>query len=784
MAAAICLTGMAQTPRYGNIKKCSNKKISILNKDNKATKDVNPVWHQISTDVMGANFLVPGQIISTAAIRNQGKAMVIDYSATWCYWCWIMHSNGILEAIQHQLGNDVQCIWVEADPTTDAAEITGGGNDTQGNWTQTAGGETVPYPIIDNPDFTDIIGGNSMIDGYPYVVFISPNGYWCDVYTFEPTDSTDAVSVITNALNNYPRPGVAPISVNISAPSVAFIGNQTTLSVDYISVDEVTSITWTLDGCDPATATGANVSATFITPGTHTISVTVTNTSGSTTATTTINIHDNWNWGDEMDYTDGEEYYSSIGIDGDGDITWGVRYPANLMGGRNYLAKISTLVYLSGDFDLRIYQGDVGDNPQTLIYENTYNLVGEDEWVDINIYDPIQLDTTKSLWVVFHCNGTYYPASYCAYTGDPNSHLIYDDETNRFVEVSELDDYFDNITWLIKTTTSATIPDFNFEIKGTPYGKTGDELTFKAYGPQGATYNWTLQGATPATATGTTVTTSWAEEGEYTITVEGSLNGESTTKSIQVNIISCGEKNGSNWHESFEYGIDCWTTIDADGDGYNWVSSKDEGFNVSHDGSCSMLSASFINFVGAITPDNWAISPKINLPSESASLEWWSGGVYFLYYNEYYSVLVSTTDNDTASFTHLIYSGENESEEFTRHTFSLDQFAGQSIYIAFRHHNSTELYWLAIDDVTVSGTGHVGIDALNTANVDFYPNPVDDKLYISEEVANVNVTDINGRTVITANDTRVVDMSKLSNGVYFVRVVSDKGTAIKKVVKR
>ena len=39
-------------------------------------------------------------------------------------------------------------------------------------------------------------------------------------------------------------------------------------------------------------------------------------------------------------------------------------------------------------------------------------------------------------------------------------------------------------------------------------------------------------------------------------------------------------------------------------------------------------------------------------------------------------------------------------------------------------------------------------------------------------------------TVITANNTRVIDMSKLSIGVYFVSVVTDKGTAIKKVVKR
>ena len=53
-----------------------------------AAKDATPEWHQISQDVSGVNFLDQSQTISTAAIRNAGKAMVIDYSATWCSWCW------------------------------------------------------------------------------------------------------------------------------------------------------------------------------------------------------------------------------------------------------------------------------------------------------------------------------------------------------------------------------------------------------------------------------------------------------------------------------------------------------------------------------------------------------------------------------------------------------------------------------------------------------------------------------------------------------------------------
>ncbi len=79
------------------------------------------------------------------------------------------------------------------------------------------------------------------------------------------------------------------------------------------------------------------------------------------------------------------------------------------------------------------------------------------------------------------------------------------------------------------------------------------------------------------------------------------------------------------------------------------------------------------------------------------------------------------------------------------------------------------------------------INELN-ASVRFYPNPVDDKLYIETEmeVENVVVYDIYGRqqelSAISGQQT-VIDVSKLNSGVYFVKIVTENGETVKRILK-
>ena len=77
-----------------------------------------------------------------------------------------------------------------------------------------------------------------------------------------------------------------------------------------------------------------------------------------------------------------------------------------------------------------------------------------------------------------------------------------------------------------------------------------------------------------------------------------------------------------------------------------------------------------------------------------------------------------------------------------------------------------------------------------TTSLSVYPNPVSDRLYIETEteVEEVIVYDIFGRRQVTETPSRqgnvTVDVSNLSNGVYFVKVVTENGEIVKRFIKK
>ncbi|WP_026292123.1 C25 family peptidase propeptide domain-containing protein, partial [Porphyromonas gulae] len=78
-------------------------------------------------------------------------------------------------------------------------------------------------------------------------------------------------------------------------------------------------------------------------------------------------------------------------------------------------------------------------------------------------------------------------------------------------------------------------------------------------------------------------------------------------------------------NEGFESGIpSAWKTIDADGDGNNWTTTPPPGgssFSGHNGGSC-VSSASYINYQGAQTPDNYLVTPELSL-ANGGTLTFW-----------------------------------------------------------------------------------------------------------------------------------------------------------------
>ena len=709
---------------------------------------------------------------------DSGYYVLLDISATWCSWCWRLHSAHVLETLYQNYGpngtDEMRVLWVEGDPST-AVNLIYGGSGSQGDWTS-----GVSYPIANDDNISNLYD----VAGYPTVLLICPSGYTQDAYSVCDWNGSQfvtntSVAAIYGLLNTCPAPGVAPI-VEIEGMSSVVAGSPVTFSGAYVSVDPVTDVSWSIPGATPSTGTGDNITVTFPSAGSYTVTLSVTNTSGTTTETLNVNVIE-WHWGNTMSYDQDGAYVSSIGSSS--GITWGAKYPAVFMAGREYLESVSVYANEAAHYTLQVYEANPGVDPTNndLVYQFTY-AVQAGTYNVLPIYDFLHLDASKDLWVAFTCNEVTYPAAGTTFSGDPNgSYVCWQGEWSPVYELSASLMY----TWMIKVTTGATTPSLPAGIIGPAVGWTNESISFTAAGPAGTSFSWSFDGGTPATATGNNVSTVFSTVGNHTVTLTASLNGETVTATHTINIISCEVT--LPWSCGFEESdnLDCWTFIDADGDGYGWdVNSFSGNANYVHSGNGVIGSASYINNIGALSPDNWMITPKMTIPAEGATLEYYVGPVDANYYQEYYSILVSTSGTNPADFTYTVFAGTVDQASWTKKTRSLAGFAGQTIHIAFRHHNIYDMYWMLVDDIKVVPGNTASISEVENAKVSLYPNPVTNVLNIEAEgIQEVNVLDVNGRTVLTENSNRI-DMSTLANGVYFVRVITAEGVSTQKIAKK
>lgn len=162
--------------------------------------------------------------------------------------------------------------------------------------------------------------------------------------------------------------------------------------------------------------------------------------------------------------------------------------------------------------------------------------------------------------------------------------------------------------------------------------------------------------------------------------------------------------------ESFNHGIpDTWTNIDADGDGHYWTNLQLPGHL--GDGDTCVSSQSYINNVGALNPDNWLVSPAITIPATGLyELTFWLQAQDASYPAEHYGIYVTTSNNleDPNAYT-LIYEetmdaagGSREAGTWKQKSVFLDEYAGQTIHIAFRHFDTYDQYVLNLDDVQIN----------------------------------------------------------------------------------
>jgi hypothetical protein len=130
-------------------------------------------------------------------------------------------------------------------------------------------------------------------------------------------------------------------------------------------------------------------------------------------------------------------------------------------------------------------------------------------------------------------------------------------------------------------------------------------------------------------------------------------------------------------------------------------------------------------------------------------------------------------------------------ESFTS-AFTLTEYGGGLIMVAFRLHDSPSNSALLFDDIKIS-EGSLGTGSGLTADMfSVYPNPTQNFVNIngnnSVSFESITITDLNGRTVATkkmnGTNSGKIDISTLSAGIYVMTIASDQGTATKKIIKQ
>ena len=180
---------------------------------------------------------------------------------------------------------------------------------------------------------------------------------------------------------------------------------------------------------------------------------------------------------------------------------------------------------------------------------------------------------------------------------------------------------------------------------------------------------------------------------------------------------------GDEFTEGFENGIPAtWTQIDADGDGFIWELASDEftGYTA-HGGNDMVVSASYDNWYGyPLFPDNYLVSPQVTFGSTS-TFSFWACGQDASWVAEHFGVAISTGSNtNPANFTTVAQwtatarevgnptatsrDGSRVMGAWHQYTVDLSPYVGQTGYIAIRHFNCTDMFYLDVDDVALSNS--------------------------------------------------------------------------------
>ncbi len=144
-----------------------------------------------------------------------------------------------------------------------------------------------------------------------------------------------------------------------------------------------------------------------------------------------------------------------------------------------------------------------------------------------------------------------------------------------------------------------------------------------------------------------------------------------------------------------------WPTADVDGDGYGWDLGPWD------DGDYLFYSQSYVNYVGALDPDNWLVTPMVELKGKLKFNAWSSSSYPGDIIRPYVVVGESLAIDDFVPLGDDIVTTGTKTE----YEFDLSAYAGQQGRIGFRHYNCPDFFYLFLDDIFIGDENEVILPA-------------------------------------------------------------------------